>query len=543
MGWLSVFVGLGCLSASELPVSEPPGVRSRMDRIFLHWKSSHGKPTILYTTNGAPPRRDDPATLVWSKDLMVQQSTVLRAAMDWGGERTIDVGAFTYLFPGDVVRQTGVGHSKTWGRTNGVDVLADYEMDPEIVTPGSRAAVEQALREIPTLCLTMDPRDWFDSKDGIYANPRETGAAWERRVQVEYFPNDTATGFRLVAGVRIQGGWNRRPEESPKHALRLIFRRRYGEGSLRYNLFDGGLDQFETLILRAGCNNTWLHWNGAERVRGDYLRDQWMRETYASMGQLSARGRFVHLYLNGLYWGLYNLVERPSAPFVAAHLGGKPGDYDSRNGENILEGDDLPWKRLFELANAGVTQQAEFESIASLLDVDAFIDFMLLNLYGANGDWDRVSNWYAARNRKKSGKFIFMVWDGERTLESVEGNVLASDDDQSPLRLFQKLRASPEFRRRFGRRARTHLNALGALSPSAAWSRYERWVMTLDGPMLAESARWGDYRRDVHPYKNGPYELYRRDEHWRREVHRLRTEYFPKRTEKLVQQLAEAGLY
>lgn len=44
---------------------------------------------------------------------------------------------------------------------------------------------------------------------------------------------------------------------------------------------------------------------------------------------------FVHLYVNGLYWGLYNPSERPSAPFVAAHLGGEPEDYDVRNGEHI----------------------------------------------------------------------------------------------------------------------------------------------------------------------------------------------------------------
>lgn len=45
--------------------------------------------------------------------------------------------------------------------------------------------------------------------------------------------------------------------------------------------------------------------------------------------------------------------------------------------------------------------------------------------------------------------------------------------------------------------------------------------------MLAESARWGDYRRDVHPYKEGPYELYTRDTHWRPETQRLLQEYFP----------------
>ena len=71
----------------------------------------------------------------------------------------------------------------------------------------------------------------------------------------------------------------------------------------------------------------------------------------AAMGRPSARGLFVHLYVNGLYWGLYNPSERPSAPFVAAHLGGKPEDYDVRNGDHILEGDDAAWKKLMTLAN------------------------------------------------------------------------------------------------------------------------------------------------------------------------------------------------
>jgi len=61
--------------------------------------------------------------------------------------------------------------------------------------------------------------------------------------------------------------------------------------------------------------------------------------------------------------------------------------------------------------------------------------------------------------------------------------------------------------------------------------------------MVAESARWGDYRRDVHPYKQPPYELYTRDQHWRPEVKRLLEEYFPKRSGKVLEQLQKVGLY
>jgi hypothetical protein len=391
--------------------------------------------------------------------------------------------------------------------------------------------------------LVAELDDWFDPKRGIYANPRSSGDEWERPASLEMEPVVGQPLVSMTCGVRIQGGWNRRPEESPKHALRLVFRRKYGASELKMDLFGGGVQRFETLILRAGCNNTWLHWSGEERSRGDYLRDQWMRETYGAMGQLSARGKFVHLFLNGLYWGIYNLAERPSAPFVAAHLGGKPSEYDSRNGENILEGTDKAWRELFRMVNSGVRGMETYRGVERLLDLDAFSDFMLLNLYGGNGDWDRVSNWYAARRRSEEGRFFFLVWDGERTLEKVEDSILEVDDDFSPTRLFQRLRENAEFRSRFARRAKKHLAEDGILGAKAAAARYRALAEVLDGPMLVESARWGDYRRDFHPYKVGPYELYTREKHWRPEIRRLLEAYFPQRTAAVIRQLESAGLY
>lgn len=498
---------------------------------------------IYFTTNGTVPTERTGA--LYSKSINIATTTILRAAAFKEGLAPSGAETHTYVFLKDVLKQTGAGFPITWGTNQGKPVPADYEMDPEIVNhPSYRAELPPALKSLPTISIVMAPAELFDPKRGLYTNPNEHGTDWERPASVELLFPDGHQGFQVDCGLRIQGGWNRRPEESPKHSFRLVFKKKYGPGKLKFPLFgDTGVREFDTLILRAGCNNTWLHWSGEERHRGDFIRDQWMRDTLGAMGHPSARGNFVHLYLNGLYWGLYNPAERPSGPFVAAHLGGNAQDYDVRNGDRILQGDDAAWKKLMILANAGVGTEREFAAIEELVDVPELIDFLLANFYGANADWDRSSNWYGACRRNPPGKYQFFIWDGERTLEGVDANSMDFDDDQSPPRLFQKLRVNEKFRRLFSERARKHLTGDGALTPEKAAERYRRWAKEIEGAVVAESARWGDYRRDVHSYKTGPYELYTRDDHWRPEIHRLLEEYFPRRTAVVLNQLRQANLY
>ena len=60
---------------------------------------------------------------------------------------------------------------------------------------------------------------------------------------------------------------------------------------------------------------------------------------------------------------------------------------------------------------------------------------------------------------------------------------------------------------------------------------------------MAESARWGSYRNDFHRYKEGPYERYTRNQHWRPEIERLINEYFPQRTGAFMNLLEQRGLW
>jgi hypothetical protein len=445
----------------------------------------------------------------------------------------------------EVVGQSGEGLPATWGVNEGKPVPAYYKMNAEITGSAEyRDGMEAALKAIPAMWVVMNEKDLFDAARGIYASPKQAGKEWERPASVELTFPDGRAGFRIDCGIRIQGGWSRRPEESPKHSFRLLFKSKYGPARLEFPLFgEAGGREFDTLILRGGNNNTWLHWSGEERRRADFIRDQWMRDTHRAMGYPAARGVFVHLYLNGLYWGLYNLTERPDATFVAGRQGGSRKDYDSQKAEKAIEGDKVAWDKMLKLANAGLGGEAEYRAICEMLDMPAFIDFMILNLYGGNADWDRHSNWYAARRRNPPGRFQFLIWDGERSLEAIDANVLDYDDDQSPPRLFQKLRANARFRAEFAERVQRHFFNGGALTAEAGARRFQFWSDQLDAAVVAESARWGAYRRDVQQYKVGPYELYTRNEHWRPEIRRLLGEYFPKRGEAVLKQFREAGLY
>ena len=498
---------------------------------------------IYYTTNGDIP---SPATgVLYTHALPIATTTVLRAAAFKPDFAPTPADSRAFVFLPDVLAQSGAGFPKTWGTREGRPVPAHYGMAETIVQdPANRPRLMEALESLPTLSVICDQKSLFDPSTGIYDHPMENGSAWERPAAVELLRPDGRTVFRVNCGLRIQGGWSRRPEESPKHSLRLVFKKDYGPPKLRAPLFGpDGAQEFDTLILRAGNNNSWLHWRAEERRGADYLRDEWMRHTMLAMGYPSARGSFVHLYLNGLYWGLYNLCERPAAPFVAANEGGRTRDYDSRNADKVLSGDETAWTNMLARVNAGLRDDASYQAAAKYLNLPELADYLILNFYGGNADWDGGSNWYAARRRDPPGKFEFFIWDGERTLEGLDVNSMDFDDDRSPPRLFHKLSENPEFRLLFADRVHRLFFNGGVLTPGPAARRYQALAKSIEKAVLAEAARWGSYRLDVQQYKTGPYERYTPQAHWSPEVHRLLTEYFPGRSAIVLAQFQARGLY
>ena len=490
---------------------------------------------VYYTTNTAAPH---PSTgMRYNKSIPIATTTIIRAAAFKGNAAITDVETRTYLFTSAIRKQNGAHLPRYWGTNSGSPIPAHYVMSENAASSGEMTA---GLQAIPTISVVTETENLFSPASGIYLHPMERGSDWEHPASIEMLGAANQSGFRINCGLRIHGGMSRQPEESPKHSFRLLFKRRYGAAKLNFPLF--GADQrsdFDELILRAGGSDSWLDSNGERRRRALYIRDEWMRQTMAAMGYSSARGQFVHLYLNGLYWGVYDLCERPGASLANQAT----SNYDVRNADKTESGDRIVWDKVMTLANSGLSDPARYKAISRYLDLTQLTDYLILNFYAGNSDWDRSANWYAIRPRTANGKFQFFVWDAEQTFGDVDANTLDLDDDESPIRLFQKLSENEAFRALFAARAQHLLFENGPLSPAAAAQHFRRLANSIKAALTVEAARWGSYRASVHRYKSGPYEALTVQDHWQPEVDRILSEYIPKRREILLQQFRERGLF
>jgi hypothetical protein len=410
--------------------------------------------------------------------------------------------------------------------------------------PGYADALRAALRAAPVLSLTLSPENLFGT-NGVYANPLVDGL--ERAASAEWMTNGVSF-TQLDAGLRVQGGASRNFSNTPKKSLRLLFKESYGDGRLKKPvLAEGGgtpLADFNTLILRAEYNNSWLHWDAGQRLRGTNVRDQWIRDTQIAMSGSGSHGNHAHLFLNGLYWGLYNVSERPDAAFAANYFGGSREDYDAMTHDGIRDGDNVAWNEMLKAAGSNLTDRANYEALKQYLDITHFADYMIANIYGGNEDWP-FNNWNAVRRRAPGAGYLFYCWDAERTLEGetvnktgVSGSLTSA---QNPASLYAVLRTNAEFRLAFADRLHRHFFNGGALTPSNAAARFASRAAAVGAAVYGEEARWGAYRNEVYD-RNGPSPRYGLA-HWTNECMRLRDAYFPVRTAIVLNQFRAAGLY
>ena len=503
--------------------------------------------TIRYTTNGSVPT--ETSSLIYNGPLQITNTTVFRVAAFASNWLPSRVETHTYVFLNQVLKQPPNPPGYPTGTNAWTQYYAaDYEMDPEIVTNSVYGQMMlPALRSLPALCVSMSIDDFLGPANGIYNHPEppaDQRYLWERPCSAEFILTNGQTGFQIDCGIRIQGNASRTPQKTPKHPFRLLFKSKYGEGSLNYPLYeDSPVTSFETIVLRSDFNNSWVHWDAGQRTRGTKIRDAWTKDAAREMGMVSGHSRPFHLYINGLYWGVYDFGERIDAAFAASYLGGEPEDYDAIASKptEAIDGNLAAYIAMTNTAGLPMSVLANYDLLKTKLDMTHFIDYTILNFYGANQDWGADGNWNAVRRRDTNGLFKYITWDGEQLIVNTNDNRVTSTD--LPSNLHPKLINSPEYRMEFADRVHKHLFNGGALTVERNIARWNKWAAMLDPAIVAESARWGDFRRDMHQYQNGPYLLYTRNDFWIPEVNRMVTNYFPQRHAIFLNQLRSAGLY
>ncbi|UCG48780.1 MAG: lamin tail domain-containing protein, partial [Phycisphaerales bacterium] len=497
--------------------------------------------TIYYTIDGSAPFDTEhgvPAGLVYTGPVPITMTTCLRAMAFIPGRKPTNIDTHTYVFLSHNISQTQAQALSRGYPTSWSGYPADYEMDPEITNSAAYAGLmRDALLAIPTLSIATDRGNLFDSSTGIYANPTREGMAWERPASAELFNRKDGREFQVNCGLRIQGGASRQPYKCPKHSLSLRFRGRWGAAKLDFPLFEGSpAKTFESLQLRGMFNNSWTHWNGTQRSRGSMIRDQWTRDSLLEMGEISAgRGIYAHVYLNGMYWGVYNVHERQEGSnYAAYYCEDDDEEIDAFNGTSLIDGTTTAWNQMKSIVGS-----RDWLQILEVLDVNNYIDWSIIQRFGSNNDLKSSQNWRAAGGGPNRRPWRMYAWDSERILEGVT----ESGPTLDPPGLMASLDDIEDFRIRFADRLHKHLFNNGALTPGRTAARWMARADEIDLAIIGESARWGDYRRDVHQYSSGPYYLYTRNDFWLVEQNRLISSYFPSRTLNVLNQYKSLGFY
>ncbi len=412
-------------------------------------------------------------------------------------------------------------------------------MDSTIVNhadPESRVT-SQDLKTLPTVSLALPFEDMW-GQDGIYIR----GEGDPRAVSMEYIDPDTGESDQIDAAVQITGGtstirWSR----TNKLSMRLKFQRKYGAGKWRARPF-GPLASgaFDTIVLDARSNYAWAYHGPLDRdtqqIRAQYLRDQFTADLQRALGGHAPHGRPIHLYMCGLYWGVYVLHERPDEHFAARYLGGESEDYDvvKHDPGDTINGNAQHYMELMAATQQDLSNDASYEKVATLLDIPDFINYMLVNYYGGNSDWGH-QNWYATHHSKDpEGRWRFHSWDAEKVLLELEDDITSKSDYGGPTGIHHQLKRNPMYRFAFADLAHKHLTGEGGLTPTSVSRLYQHHLQRIDRAIRAESARWGD---------SGRRPAYTRGKDWFRERDRLLQTYFPNRTAVFRKQLERAGLY
>jgi len=436
---------------------------------------------IRYTTDGDKPTETNGT--VYTAPIPISSTTCVRAAAFKPGYLPSNVDTHTYIFLDDVVNQA--------------------DMDAGIVATYS-GVIKDAFKSAPTLSIAMDADDLAnlqlqDSRDG----PSDPHPKEELPTSIELIYPDANSGEGFHINCGIEGhSW-----ALDKRSYTLIFKSIFGTSQLRYPFFESAplnaesaAEQFDRIILRASKN-----------MEVTYAGDQWTRDSQIQMSGLSAHGTFVHLYLNGTYWGLYNATERPDGWFTSSYLGGEKEDYFATNhgmerGLGHISGDPNRFNTMISMAQAqNLEDPCNYEVFEKLCDVKNFADYTILFWFSGFGD-NIDNNWYAGmRNYPLVGEvppegFMMFMWDAEYVFQN-EGGPPGNSVPWVPSYYFKMtghtivdvwnaLRENSDFMMLFADRIYKHCFNNGALTDDNAQTRWNTITDDINEAAICELARW-----------------------------------------------------
>ena len=324
---------------------------------------------IRYTTDGSEPTINSP---LFEQTILLDTTTIIRARIFRDSDTK----------PGKIIT-----HS--------------YFVDPT-----------NEIGELPVISLVSEPGNFWDPVNGIYV--QDFKPEWEIPVNIELFENDGSdrAGFNLPAGIKINGlySW-----QLPQKMLGVYFRKRYGAGSLDYPLFfDKKATKYDSFALRASGND----WSKT------LFRDGMLQNATQLTTALDVQGfRPCVVFINGKYMGIHNIRSKVDADFIVNEQLEDGTKIDMIENEKVVEEGSLTqYSMLKNSYTRDLSISENYDSVAALMDIPLFIDYMSTELYGGNSS---IGHNVMAWKPLNYGKWKWIPVDLDRCMFDPDANLMS----------------------------------------------------------------------------------------------------------------------
>ncbi len=315
---------------------------------------------IHYTTDGSEPTVNDP---IYSGPIIINSNTPLRARGFAPPLIESKVRTQTYLF--------NISHT------------------------------------FPVVAYTADPDELFDPETGMYTNFEED---IEIVANAELYETDGTQGFNMLFESELQGTGT---VVYPQKSLALKAKKNLDGSVIPYEVFpDEDLEEYRSLVLR----NNGQDWNIT------HFRDAMVTGLVRNVNDVSntieepiiygQADRPSIVYLNGEYWGIYNIRERMDKRYIKNRFDEDDDEIDFLENESeVREGDFNEWNTFEDFfINNDLSNDNNFAQLTEQLDPDHYRDYIVFNLFVDNADWPGNNNRYW-KKRDSNEKWRWLTWD------------------------------------------------------------------------------------------------------------------------------------
>ncbi len=324
---------------------------------------------------------------------------------------------------------------------------------------------------LPVVSIVAVP-ELLTGDRGIYQNYKQDR---EIRCNLKLFETD-GRSFTIDAGVKMHGHTGL---QAPKKSFKINFRNRYGQEYLTYPVYgDEGPDVYDSLIIRSG-----------QDYPTSIFRDELFTSLAREMGGdvLAQRDKFSILYVNGEYYGIYCIKEAWTELMYAQNKGGSPDNVQ------IVQAPVGASHEIYELfkfcRTYDLSKDENYEYVASQVDIDSLIDWMIIEGYSTNGDVQQ--NLRYVRSKDTGWKWQFCLYDLDWAFyyHNAFKHVLSPYQEWQHLTLTRNIMKNAQFREKFLARCSELMGTI--LSNEHVTERINYYENLLTPEVPRDRRRWG----------------------------------------------------